>query len=283
MPEPDRPAAEAAECDRHAQVAAVTHPLDPVHRGRGSKQRHAGIAQPERLQARQLVGQLERGLGRRQHGVDALARLQVGLGQGVGGVGGKGVGEGLDVCSRPMVSPAATRWPPNRCRWSRHAVEAGVQIVGGDAATGPLCLVVAHSDQDDRPAVALHEPRGHDPHHALVPLGRCQHVCPALPPLGAPRLELVERVAQDRVLDHLALAVERLQAGRQRTRPRLVAGQQQLERLARMAQAAGGVDPRCEPEADVGCAHPRRGRRGTWPSAPAGRDGSCARAGAGRR
>ena len=36
-----------------------------------------------------------------------------------------------------------------------------------------------------------------------------------------------------------------------RARPRLVLGQQQLERLARVAQAPGGVDPRREPEADV--------------------------------
>ena len=74
-------------------------------------------------------------------------------------------------------------------------------------------------------------------------------------------------LAEDPLLDRLALAVQLLQLRRDPVCGLLVAGQQQLERRRRPAQAAGGVDPRREPEADgalvddgrvdAGCPHQR--------------------------
>ena len=69
-----------------------------------------------------------------------------------------------------IVRPAAARWPPKRSRCSEHAASAACRSnAPGDAARA-LPAPVGAGDQDDRPAVALDEPRGDDPDHALVPV-----------------------------------------------------------------------------------------------------------------
>ena len=64
------------------------------------------------------------------------------------------------------------------------------------------------------------------------------------------RRSAAARLAKDAVLDRLSLAVQLLELGGDPLRGLLVVGQQQLERRGRAAEAAGGVDPRGEPEAD---------------------------------
>ena len=65
-----------------------------------------------------------------------------------------------------------------------------------------------------------------------------------------PLLHLADRVPQDALLDRLAVAVQRLELARQPRGLALVVGQQELERGAGMAEPAGRVDPRREPERD---------------------------------
>ena len=65
-----------------------------------------------------------------------------------------------------------------------------------------------------------------------------------------PLADLRDRRAEDPVLHGLPLAVHLLEPLREPPRLVRVVGEQQLERLARMPEPAGGVDARREPEAD---------------------------------
>src|SRR6476646_6571678 len=65
-----------------------------------------------------------------------------------------------------------------------------------------------------------------------------------------PRLHLVDSLAQNALLDHLALAVQRLELLCEQRRLAIVLGQQQPERGFWTAEPTGGVDPRREPQAD---------------------------------
>ena len=71
----------------------------------------------------------------------------------------------------------------------------------------------------------------------------------AAPRLG-PRLDLVDRVAQDALLDRLPLAVQALELLGEALGLAGVLGEQQRERRLRPAQPARRVDARGEPEAD---------------------------------
>ena len=86
MPEPDGAAAEPSQLDRHAQMPPVADPLHGVEGGRRREQHDARVAEAERLEPVELVGQLERGLGRSEDGVDALPALEVGVGEVLGRV-----------------------------------------------------------------------------------------------------------------------------------------------------------------------------------------------------
>ena len=61
---------------------------------------------------------------------------------------------------------------------------------------------------------ALDQPRGDDPDHALVPAFVGEDVAPMRAPGVRPFLDLRDGLAQDPVLDRLALAVQLLQPAR---------------------------------------------------------------------
>jgi hypothetical protein len=65
-----------------------------------------------------------------------------------------------------------------------------------------------------------------------------------------PRLDLVDRLAQDALLDGLPLPVQRLELLGEPLRLGVVLGQEQRERGLGPAQPAGRVDARREPEPD---------------------------------
>src|SRR6476659_4018108 len=65
-----------------------------------------------------------------------------------------------------------------------------------------------------------------------------------------PRLDLVDSLAQDALLDHLALPVQRLELLCEQRCLAIVLGQQQPERGLWTAEPTGGIDPRREPKAD---------------------------------
>ena len=65
-----------------------------------------------------------------------------------------------------------------------------------------------------------------------------------------PRLDLGDRLAQDPLLDRLALAVQALELLGEPLRFGVVLGEEQCERRLGPAETTGGVDPRREPERD---------------------------------
>src|SRR5262249_21422539 len=129
--------------------------------------------------------------------------------------------------------------------------ERAVEIERADRAARSLPrLLLPAGDQHDRPVVALDETGRDDSDHALVPVGVGERVPVTPPPRLGPLLDLLRRRPENAILYRLPLPVHLLEALRQPLRLGEVVGQEELERFARMAEPAGGVDPRCEPEAD---------------------------------
>ena len=179
--------------------------------------------------------------------------------------------------------PAAARCPPKRSRCSRTGGEAGMQVEGGNGPAAALPVPFRARDQDDRAVVALDQARGDDSDHTLVPVLAGDDVAAAAAAWLGPGLDRGGRLAQDPLLDGLALPVQLLELERDPARLLLVIGQQQLQRGDRAAETAGGVDARGEPEADRTLVDALQGRPGRPASAPAGRAGWSSRGGAGRR
>ena len=133
----------------------------------------------------------------------------------------------------------------------RTGAEGAVQVERGDRAARPLPEAFAAGDQDDGPVVALDEPRSHDPDHAFVPVFSPDDIrAPTSLRLG-PVFDLCDRRAKDLVLDRLPVAVQLLETIGEKARLVGVFGQEQLERRARMAEPARGVDAGREPEPDL--------------------------------
>ena len=97
--------------------------------------------------------------------------------------------------------------------------------------------------------VALDEPRGDDPDHALVPVGAGHGVCAPGALVGRPGLDLGHGLAEDPALDGLPLTVQLLERCGEPAGLRLVLGEKQLERLPRVPEASGGIQAGSEPEA----------------------------------
>ena len=144
-------------------------------------------------------------------------------------------------------TPAAMRWPPKRVRWRSARGQAGVEVVGRDAATRAAArAVLLEGDHHAGTAPALDQARGHDADHARMPV---------LPgdddrPLAGLRHAGGLGGEQDARLGLLAVAVEQVELTRHLGGATAVLGQQQLERGVGAAHAPGGVDARPEPEAE---------------------------------
>ena len=166
-------------------------------------------------------------------------------------------GEGLRRTPRrspgAIERPAAARWPPHRPSRSGARAERGVEVEGGDRAAGALPVAVGARDEDDRAVVALDEARGDDADHALVPVRAGDGVgAPArVAPAARPRPGRRPRAGS--ALRPPGARGSAPRASRRAAAPRLVLGEQELERLARVAEASGGVEARREPEADGAC------------------------------
>ena len=249
-PEPDGAAAEAAQLDRHADVLSLAHRLDRGQRRGRCQQRHTRVPQPARLEAGQLVGQLQRQLGGSHHGVDVHGPAQVLPVQSRSRVLRQQLGEAFDP-ERVDRQARGGAMAAELLQLPGARAQPGVQVVGGDAASRALGTLVADRDQHHRPAVALDQPRRHDPDHALVPVGRRQHVGAPLAPGGVASLHLLCGQLEDLLLDRLAAAVQALELRGQLAGAIIVIGQQQVEGNAGVPQPPGRVDARAEPEAEV--------------------------------
>src|SRR5215208_248322 len=91
------------------------------------------------------------------------------------------------------------------------APQTVVQVEACDRAAGSLPVALGARDQDDRPRVALDQPRGDDADHALVPVRARDDVRPTPTLRLRPRLDLLDGLAQDPLLHGLALSVQLLQ------------------------------------------------------------------------
>ena len=208
-----------------------------------------GIPQPERRQALELRAEVERQLGAAHDGVHAHDRREILLGEILRRACGEGLGKGLDVLradgetgGRPVSAPAAEQ--------ARAGAECAVQVESRDRAPGARPLLVAARNEHDRAVEALDEPRRDDPDHPAVPVFACEHVAAAALLRFRPLGNLGKSLAQDPVLDRLAVAVERLELAREPVGFLRVVRQEELERGARMPEPSCGVDPRRKAEAD---------------------------------
>src|SRR5205085_2371795 len=93
----------------------------------------------------------------------------------------------------------------------RAGVERPVKVEGRNRAPRALPGVVRAGDQDDGAVVPLDEARGDDPDDALVPVLAGDDVAAAATQRLGPRLDLLDRLAPDPVLDELAVAVQALE------------------------------------------------------------------------
>ena len=216
----------------------------------GNEQRRCRVPEPERRKPLELAAEIEREVGSpRDDGVDRGHGLEVVLGEHHGGLLGEGFGERVDVLLRNREAGSRTVAAPAPEQAGAGA-ERGVQVEGGDRPAGSLPVAVGACDEDDWAVVALDEPRGDDPDHALVPVGAGDGVGMPGALLGRPGLDLGHGLAEDPALDGLALPVQLLERGGEPARLRLVLGEEQLERLPRVPEASGSVQAGREPEAD---------------------------------
>src|SRR6266516_3686852 len=250
--ESDRaPRVARAVLDPEAEMLAVADRGDFAELAAGREQRDPGIAEPERSEARQLRAEVEGQLRAVDERIDHRHRKQLGFGQVSARVRGERRRERLDV-RRLDREPGRRTMPSEANELARAGGQAGVQVEAPGRAARAFPLALPAGDQDDRPVVALDEPRGHDADHALVPLRSREHVA-ALPVLRLrPRLDLLDRLAEDPFLDRLTVAIELVEpVGQPAGLPRIL-GQQQLERGLRMAEPPGRVQSRGEAKADGG-------------------------------
>ena len=92
-----------------------------------------------------------------------------------------------------------------------------------------------------------------DSDHALVPIGAGHGIRAPGAPFRRPLFDLGHGLPEDPALYRLALAVQLLEGVGQPARLRLVLGEQELERLARVAEASRCVQARGEAEPDGPC------------------------------
>src|SRR5689334_17860118 len=83
----------------------------------------------------------------------------------------------------------------------RAPAQRAVQVERRDRAPRPRPGPVTPGEQDDRPVVALDEPRRDDPDHTFVPVLAPDDVCLAAALGLGPFLDLRDRRTQDGVLD----------------------------------------------------------------------------------
>ena len=197
----------------------------------------------------ELARQLERERRCGDDRVDAGDRRQILVEQLRVGVGGERGGERLELVAADRQSRGCAM-PAEALEMAGAGGETGMEVEARHRSAGALPAVALAGDQDDRPAESLHEPRGDDPDHALVPALAPDDVGAAAALLGRPRIDDGDRLAEDPLLDGLAVAVQRLELVREQVGLAVVLRQHEMQAHVRPAEPAGGIEPWREPEAD---------------------------------
>ena len=237
-------------------LAALSHALDARQQCAGDEQVDAGVAIAARLEAGELARQLERDLSDRDDGVhDRGAHARVRR-QMLGGVLPQGGRERLDVPGRDgQAGRGAVAAEALQVR--ARGREARVQVVIRHGAAAALAAPAVQRDQDDRAAVPLDQARCDDADHALVPALARGHEDAIAALERSAAGDLGCRRTQDRILHLLTFAIARLDLLGQGPGLGERRREQEVEREPRIAEPAGGVDARREPESEVGPAHAR--------------------------
>src|SRR5262245_55485249 len=256
-PEHDRVVAPAGARKSGAEVFVSDKPLALDRELVGEARRRETLAPYFGLErARELergVLRLERAVGRYRRGercrVAHLAHRVV-----------KGSGEAVDV-ARAQAQARGRRMPAEAeqkiRRALRHEIEHVAQVQPGNRAAGAAGKPIAgRRERDDRTMVAVLEPPGEQPDHALVPGRVVEHETRGLAH-GDPGDERVG-IALHRFLHLAALAVQAVQLAGDIERARVVVGRERLDPDAHIGQTAGGVYARAEGEPDVQATRPLR-------------------------
>ena len=162
LAERDRAAGVAAVlADAEAQVLPLAHRRRRDRLRRGDEERHVGVAETERREPRELLGEVEREIARRHDGVDVTTSNESSGVEVRIRVRREGLRERLDLHSS-IESPAAARWPPKRSRFPEHAASAPCRSNVENRAPRALPPVLRARDEHDRAVEALDEARRDD-------------------------------------------------------------------------------------------------------------------------
>ena len=166
------------DSDRASRPALQPEPGVPVriaHRmnvgdpRRRDEQPHAGVAVPERGQARELLGDVVAEALPSDHRVDHLGGRHGARASHGPGMREEGLPEGIDA-ARLDLEPRGRAVASIAGEVLAARVERGEQVEPGDApARSPPVAVRVDPDQADGDPVALGQARRGDPHHPVVP------------------------------------------------------------------------------------------------------------------
>ena len=136
--------------------------------------------------------------------------------------------------------------------------EAGVEVEARHRPARALPAVAFACDQHDGPAESLDEPRGDDADHALVPALAPHHVGAAAALLRRPGVDGSDGLAEDPLLDGLAVAVERLELVREQVGFACVLGEHEVQGHVGPPEPSRRVEAWGEAERDGGRVDGRR-------------------------
>ncbi len=146
-------------------------------------------------------------------------------------------------------------WPPpliSRPDW-RAASTAAPRSTPRTERPEPLPTLAVHADHEGRPAVALDQAAGDDADHADVPAlaldDQRRRQALAVGPVEA--LDAGDRLLEHLALDGAALGVELVEPDGERAHLVRIVARQQARAEIGLADAAAGIDPRAQHEAQM--------------------------------
>src|SRR6266540_2149375 len=245
--ERNRAAGDALPADAKAEVLPLADGRRLHDLAGGRQEGHVRVAETERRQASQLLTELERQLRpARQDGVDHRRRGEI--------LRREGVRERLDPL-REDRQARGRAMAAEALEVASARSQRAVEVERRDRPPRALPQPLRAGDQDDRTVIALDETGGDDPDHALVPVLTPEDIGAAPLLRLRPLVDLRDRGAKDAFLHGLAVAIQLLELVGEPPGLVAVAGEQQLEGGSGMAEPAGCVDARREPEPDGARVH----------------------------
>ena len=251
-------AARAAVQAEASVLLPVAHGPDVPHPYGRHQKPDSGVSHPEGRQPFEVLGNLMAEALTAHDGIDWLVGDELVALDGRCDMGDEGLAESIDPLG-PDFQTGGGPVPAVALEVPFARVERRQQVESRNAAAGPAPPSLGvEPDQHGRNPVAFRELRGGDAHHPWMPARAGEHHRrrrgQALGETGPGRLCSVH----DLPLRRSPLAVDAVQLGRERARPRLVRRQHQLDPGVRAVEASGRVDARPESEREVPLVEPFR-------------------------